>query len=249
MAKYINNSKFANWSKTNSCTPRYYDKPKTLFEIRKAIEFCKLNNVKMRICGSVTSPSDITMTDEFLLDTRGLDKIVSVDTTTSKSVLQSGVLLKDFVKTLSEKYFAAFPTLPSIMEQTIGGLLSTSSHGTGYAISSFSRYVSKMRIVDSNGELKVLRKDTDLFYAASTGLGLFGVIFDIELDIEKLFYLKSKQKSVETDFFYKNMIELAEKNEYFRAWTIPHINKTVIWEAEKIQYRSDLGDIRKFESF
>ena len=45
--------------------------------------------------------------------------------------VQGGCVLQHFVQEIDRRYGMAFPSFPNCAMQTIGGLVSTSTHGTG----------------------------------------------------------------------------------------------------------------------
>ena len=57
--------------------------------------------------------------------------------------------------------------------------------GVGWNFKALPDYVVRMRIVDSDGELRTFSRadDNDMFNAVATNLGLFGVIFDMTFDL------------------------------------------------------------------
>lgn len=197
--------------------------------------FAVQSRVHITLCGSLLSPSDIGQTDEFLIDMKRFNKILHIDTDKKFVQMQSGVILSDLIKAL-KSFSLGLPTLGSITSQTIGGLLGTCVHGTGKNHGSFCSLVDSMRVMTTEGNVLSLssRKNHELFQAALVGLGCMGIIIDITFRVEKINQVESVQMPISTEFLIKNIQDLSKSAEYFRAWIIPHVGKSVIWSAKKI---------------
>lgn len=86
----------------------------------------------------------------------------------------------------------------SISEQTVGGLISTASHGTGINFPVLSTAVQSLRIVCplslEEGGTQVLTcsrtERAELFNASLCGLGLTGIIVEVSLNVDYAFRLR-----------------------------------------------------------
>ena len=70
------------------------------------------------------------------LDMTNLDQIIDAKPQNSVSSIyhievQSGMIMKDFYKEIDRRYSMGLPSSPSYIKQTVGGVVSTTSHGTG----------------------------------------------------------------------------------------------------------------------
>ncbi|MFD0747740.1 D-arabinono-1,4-lactone oxidase [Phytohabitans flavus] len=66
---------------------------------------------------------------------------------------------------------------------SVAGACATGTHGSGMRNGGLATAVSAMELVNADGELVVLRRGEDLFGAAAVGLGAFGVVTRLTLDI------------------------------------------------------------------
>ncbi len=72
----------------------------------------------------------------FCSDMTNLDQIIDAKPQNSVSSIyhievQSGMIMKDFYKEIDRRYSMGLPSSPSYIKQTVGGVVSTTSHGTG----------------------------------------------------------------------------------------------------------------------
>ncbi|CAO1619407.1 unnamed protein product [Jaminaea pallidilutea] len=101
-------------------------------------------------------------------------------------------------------------SLGSISEQTIGGLVSTATHGTGYDIPSVSAFVQHLDVVLPHppefGGIRVQRcsrqENPDLFNATLCGLGATGLIVAVKVALEPAFRLAHIVEEVDFDWLF-----------------------------------------------
>ena len=58
--------------------------------------------------------------------------------------VQAGKMMNDFVKEIDKKYGMALPTLTPYTKMTVGGVVSTSTHGPGRNIQTMVRFNTAM---------------------------------------------------------------------------------------------------------
>ena len=71
----------------------------------------------------------------------------------------------------------ALENVPSTPHINVVGSIVTGTHGGGIQKQTMANYVTQMKIVDPNGEIKVINKDTQDFKLYLHSFGLTGVIF------------------------------------------------------------------------
>lgn len=90
----------------------------------------------------------------------------------------------------------------------------TGCHGVGIDTHCLSDYLVKMRVFDSNGELRTYssegtEEDIDLFRAVSAGFGCFGIVYDMTIKMDPEIIVK-------TCNFYRNMNDTFHSEEKLR---------------------------------
>eukprot|EP00035_Acanthoeca_spectabilis_P012456 m.222280 g.222280 ORF g.222280 m.222280 type:complete len:231 (-) comp15622_c1_seq5:658-1350(-) len=78
---------------------------------------------------------------------------------------------------------AALPNVPSLPHVTVGGCMSTATHGSGNQFPVISAMAASLELVSADGTLHKFERGTDEFRAAAVGLGLLGIVTSVELDI------------------------------------------------------------------
>jgi FAD/FMN-containing dehydrogenase len=136
---------------------------------------------RIRAIGSLHSWSDIAVTPGITLHMSRFDE---VEPRAVEGVVRvgAGCKLQDLLDRLHADTDRTLPTLGVIKRQTIAGVISTATHGSGRQ--SVSHFVTAVRVAayDPSGKPDVFEYRTgDELRAARCGLGCMGVILSVEL--------------------------------------------------------------------
>jgi hypothetical protein len=72
------NARFTNWGQTFACTPSAIFEPENEFQCELVLELARREGKTVRLVGVGHSPSDLACTDEFMLRTTKLNRIIEV---------------------------------------------------------------------------------------------------------------------------------------------------------------------------
>jgi hypothetical protein len=192
--------------------------PATLAEVIAIVRRAESENRKLRAVGSGHSFSDIALTDDFLIDTHGLKKVLTLDTETLKASVQTsmlvevecGITIADVNDKLDEMGLALI-NMGAHTAQTVVGALSTSTHGSGISLGSAASFVRSIVVVASEGKVYriepadgitdpgkfkskhsdiELRQDDDWFKSVVIGLGCMGVVYSVTVEVIEKYWLR-----------------------------------------------------------
>lgn len=137
-------------------------------------------------------------------------------------VVQPGIILHDLHAQLQE-HGLAMKNVGSISDQTLGGIVTTATHGTGINYGVISTHVLAMSMLLADGSRVVCSRQehSELFLATLCGLGSTGLILDITLEVEPSYYLKEVQKSLPFEDVMQGLDTMAYSVEHFRFWWFP----------------------------
>lgn len=197
---------------------------------------------------------DITFDDANLQVTAGAGCNLGYDpfdpSMTSKDVPNSNGLLP-----LVAAHGWVIPNVPTVIHQTVGGLLATGSSG-GSLTYSFDELIVAIRLVDGTGTIKTYTRTGNLndpFYAIGTSMGLLGIV--VAVTIQCMPYYNNNQYqstnivghqtiTAEADCAFDflgtgsgqkpSLGEFLQKNTYTRLmwWPYKELNWVVSWYAE-----------------
>lgn len=110
--------------------------------------------------------------------------------------------------------------LGSISEQTLAGVITTATHGTGVTFGVLSTMVLELTLMLADGTQVTCSESNrpDLFKASLCGLGATGLILSAKLQVEPAFRLRDEQDTVDFDTFIENFDKLVSCAEHTRFW-------------------------------
>jgi L-gulonolactone oxidase len=114
----------------------------------------------------------------------------------------------------------AMSNVGSISDQSIGGIITTATHGSGVNFSVLSASVLSLTLIKSDTSIVTCSRenDEDLFIATLCGLGTTGLILRVRMQVEKAFRLDETVEPVEFDEFVWDFDQIGKSSEHTRAW-------------------------------
>ncbi|GAA5863346.1 hypothetical protein JCM8547_006954 [Rhodosporidiobolus lusitaniae] len=223
---------FTNWATTFRSTTSAVFKPQTVEQVRWVVELARREGKELRAFGAGHSPSDIVCTEGYVVDLKGLNRVLEVDGETQTFHAEGGIILKDLHPVILEKGNLALSSLGSISDQTLAGAISTSTHGSGVTFGSLSTCATFLDIVLPLPDAPVVRcsreEESDLFLSALCGIGAVGVVVGVGMRAEKAFKLEEECFSMEFEEYRKRWKEIAESAEHVRCWWFPQVARVKV---------------------
>ncbi|MYC07563.1 MAG: FAD-binding oxidoreductase [Chloroflexi bacterium] len=127
-----------------------------------------------------------------LLDMRGLNRIISLDSERGLLRVEAGIMWSDLVSGLRDMQHGQQRRWSIVQKQTgadrlsIGGALAANGHGRGLTYKPIVQDVESFDVVDAAGGLRHCSRaeNAELFSLAIGGYGLFGVIYEVTLRLQ-----------------------------------------------------------------
>ena len=120
-----------NWAGNQSCDPLQILYPKTAEQLYSYVKTASLSHHKIRVAGAGYSYSDCVYTHGIMLNLHHLNNILAYDKNTSTVKVEAGITLKELNAQLVQCDLALC-NQAAIDTITLGGAISTATHGTGY---------------------------------------------------------------------------------------------------------------------
>ncbi|KIK61043.1 hypothetical protein GYMLUDRAFT_225236 [Collybiopsis luxurians FD-317 M1] len=183
-------ARFTNWVKTFVCTSPAVFEPRSEYECQVILELARKEGKAVRVTGVGQSPSDLRRSNEFMLRTTYLNRILSVDKEKRRVIVEGGITLHDLHIALVKNDLPTI-NLGSIPNQSLAGIVTTASYRSGIEYGVMSTAIVSLTLLLANGSrVQCSRSEQpDLFLATTCGLGSTGIILNIELDVELSFHL------------------------------------------------------------
>lgn len=199
--------------------PLREETPSSLEELRSIVCEAEQQDCTVRAVGSGHSWSDVALTDGILVKPTGLaspPELVETngpDTDTTLVRVGSGTTIAQLNAEL-DKMGLALPNMGGFDGQTIAGVISTSTHGSGIGYGPLSDLVRSLDIVGSGGTVyriepsggptdrnayearhpdRQIKQENRWFQAAVVGMGCMGLIHSVILAVQRKYYLREKR--------------------------------------------------------
>ncbi len=196
--------KITNWNGFQEAEVAAILRPTDAEAIAQAIRTARAGGQRVRAIGGLHSFNTLPLTSGTVLDLSGLGQVLSADVASRIVRVQGGIRLKDLVVALEARGLA-LPNLGAWTEQTIAGVISTATHGScGRWQKDMMAAVVSVQVVDGTG---VVREWTPR-ELGHLSLGMFGVITEVTLQCEKLYWVVKDKDVVDLDRAIERIPEL-----------------------------------------
>jgi len=137
--------------------------------------------------GMGRSYGDVCLNPEGALwDMRPLDRFIAFDQPTGRLRCEAGTLLRD-IQRLAVPRGWMLAVVPGTQYVTVGGAIANDVHGKNHhRHGSFGDHVLGFTLARTEGELRHCKPGDTLFAATVGGLGLTGVIVEVELQLRRV---------------------------------------------------------------
>jgi L-gulono-1,4-lactone dehydrogenase len=239
---------WANWAGTASASPSRTECPATTADLQAAVRRAARDGLHVRVAGSGHSFTPLVPTDGVLLLPDRHTGLVDVDRAACRVTVRAGTPLRVLNRMLAE-HGLAFPALGDIDAQTIGGAVSTGTHGTGRRHAALSAQVSGVTLVTATGDVLRADRATEpaVFSAARLGLGALGVLDTVTLDLVPAFLLAASETPVALPDVLDDLDDLVAAHDHVEFYWHPHTRRALL----KVDDRTDgpaepLGRVRRW---
>ena len=226
---------WTNWCRLYRSEPAEVFTPRDEAELAALLVRASEEKRTVRPVGGSHSFTPLAHTDEILLDMRNFHGLYAVDPLGGTVTLGAGTHLWE-LPALLEPYGLALANMGDIDRQTIGGALSTSTHGTGLGFTGYAGMIRALRIALPTGQIVTASptQNAELFEAARVGLGALGVIIHATLAVVPAFILHAEERPVPLADTLENFVELSRERDHVEFYWFQHTDVV----ARKINRRS-----------
>lgn len=197
-----------------SCEPEKIVAPGTLAELVDLVKTAEASRTTVRAVGTGHSWSDVDLTEGYLIEPHNLIGVeraeaepLKADAPKTRLVRVLGGTPISVLNAELDRMGLALPNMGGYDAQTITGVVSTSTHGSGLEFGAFPDLVRSLDLVVSGGRalrlepadgptnspfdhgILELEQDTQKFRAAVCGIGTLGLIHSLLIEVREKFWL------------------------------------------------------------
>ncbi|MEI8398159.1 MAG: D-arabinono-1,4-lactone oxidase [Actinomycetes bacterium] len=225
-----------NWAGNQKSHPVSIDEPRSVGELSSLVARASSRGEKVKAVGSGHSFTSAAATDGRMVRLDNLTGISHVDHVKNQVTVGAGTRLSE-LNTLLDAEGLAMANLGDIAYQTVAGAISTSTHGTGKALTGLAGQVVAMTLVNGHGEILECSDTTnsDILDVGRVSVGALGIITEYTLQVVPSFRLRALEQPMKLDEVLENIHELAAAHDHFEFFWIPHTR----WALTKRNNRTD----------
>jgi FAD-linked oxidoreductase len=225
-----------NWAGNQKASPVSIDAPRSVAELAALVARASEQGQKVKAVGSGHSFTSAAATNGRMIRLENLNGILHVDRATCQVTVGAGTRLSE-LNTLLDAEGLALANLGDIAYQTVAGAISTSTHGTGKALTGLAGQVVAMKLVNGHGEIIECSQSVNphIFDVARVSVGALGVITEYTLQAVPSFRLRALEQPMRLDEVLENAHDLASTNDHFEFFWIPHTK----WALTKRNNRTE----------
>lgn len=220
-----------NWAENFQFSTDNVHYPKTVREVQELVRKSK----SLRVLGSRHSFNRIADSEEMLISFDYLNKVISLDKDNMQVTVEGGIKYGELCTYLHEQGFALH-NLASLPHISVAGTIATATHGSGLENGNLSTGVAAIEFVNANGDLVIMSKSDEEFYGAVVGLGAFGPVTKVTLDLQPTFevaqvvYLDLPWESLKDNF--REIMGSGYSVSLFLDWGSESVNE--VWVKKKV---------------
>ncbi|MDP9041289.1 MAG: FAD-binding protein [Bacteroidota bacterium] len=235
--------KLENWAGNLTYSTNNVFYPKSVSEVQSLVKKCDhLRGLGTRHCFNTIADSKYN-----LISSNSMNKILSLDTVNKTVTVEGGIKYGELAPFLDKKGFALH-NLASLPHISVAGSISTATHGSGVKNGNLSTQVRGMEIVIADGSIVKLSKEKDgeNFNAAVVGLGAFGIITKVTLDLRPAYqvsqrvFVKMPLSSMKDHF--EEIVSAGYSVSLFTDWQSESINEVWIKEIAESHMQNHDAD-------
>ncbi|KAI1697848.1 FAD binding domain-containing protein [Ditylenchus destructor] len=167
------------WSRQFRFSTQDIQYPTNVSEVVSIVQNAK---GKVRVLGTGHSFNKIADSEDTLLSIVFLNQILKFDKSVPSVTVEAGVSYGALMNYLDKKGFR-LANNPGANDISVVGATQTGTHGSGIAIGNVATQIRSLQIVLPSGDVATYTKQDPELKAMALGLGLFGVITQVELDV------------------------------------------------------------------
>jgi FAD/FMN-containing dehydrogenase len=214
-------AEWTNWSTSLRFTPEEIEYPDTEAALAALVRRAADDGKTIRPVGSSHSSSPILETNDVLIVLDTFQGLVAHDRTNCTAKVLAGTKLARLGESLQDADLS-LPNFGDVATQTIAGVIGTGTHGSGRDLKNLASILTGGRLVTGTGEIVDFgANDRELLWAVQVGLGVIGILTQVQLQLVPAFIVQRREYCTTTDACLAHLDELIAENRGFDFYWYP----------------------------
>ena len=207
-ALHPNRLEMANWSGSLVFMPRFLEAPRNEDEVAAIVRQAARRGLKVRPTGRLHSSSPIIATDDVAVSMGNMSGVFEHDAEERWALVGAGTPLDEMGRDLNDIGLATH-NLGDINVQTVGGAVSTCTHGSGRRLTNLATMLIGGRMVTADGEAREI--GSDIIPAARGSMGTLGLLTALKLRLLPRYRLRRREWCTTLDACFGQLEELSRR--------------------------------------
>lgn len=218
-------SRWTNWSGSVAARPALVAQPCTETDLADLV--CAAR--KVRVVGAGHSFMPLCETDGALLNLADLDSPLAFNADRTRVWAPAGQSLAKLTAALWDEGVSLI-NQGDVNPQALAGAIGTGTHGTGAELGTLSTTARAFRVMQADGSVLTCSatENSDLYQAQRLGLGMLGVVTQIEIDVLPAYHLEERIESHPLDAVEERWAELAAQNRHVEFFVFPYSDRALL---------------------
>lgn len=217
------------WSGTAHAHPAAFRTPADESELAGVVAAAIGRGERIRVIGAGHSFSPVALGSGTMISLDALSGIIAVDAAAGRVRFRAGTRLRD-IPALLAPHGLALPNQGDVDPQSLAGAISTGTHGTGLGFTGFAGMVTGLTLLTADGSRRDLSPSADpaVFDLARLGLGVLGVITEVELRCVPRFDLVAREQSEPLDALLESFVARSAECDHLEFYWFPHTDRALV---------------------
>lgn len=218
--------------------------PRSLAELQEVVGRAATQG-RVRPAGGSYAWSPLVPTRDTIVEMRQLRRglAVELDAHGGTVTVEAGMSIAEL--TLFAAQHGLTLKSPTIFPRvTVGGVLSTGSHGTGLDRGGFADGALELTVVDASGRAVTIAEGDPRMAAARTALGSFGPIYSVKLRADRAFDVRVEERRVPIDRMLAGMVDAAISHDFVEVYWFPFTDHMWLMTVDRTHDRRDRPGLR-----
>jgi xylitol oxidase len=225
---FAQDEKLINWAGNLEYSTNKIYYPRTLNEVQQLVK--KISRLK--VLGTRHCFNRIADSKDIFIGLKNLNKVLSIDEQAKTVTVEGGINYGQLCPYLHGKGYALH-NLASLPHISVAGACATATHGSGVNNKNLASAVTALEIISADGNVQTLSrsKTGEKFEGAVVGLGAFGIVTKLTLEIQPTFmmrqYVFERLPIDQLKLHFEKIVSAGYSVSLFTDWQSNYINE--VW--------------------
>lgn len=215
--------RWTNWAGNRSCTSNVVT-PRSRDELRDAVREAAQAGRRVRATGGSYSWSPLVENPDTIVRMHRLDREIEDGGAPGTIHVECGMTIAKLDELARGRgHTLISPTM--FPRPSVGGVIATCSHGTGFHVGSFADQVVEMTIVRADGSLDTVRRGDRDYPAAQVALGSLGIVYSARIELVPQFNVFVDKRHVPVRYVLEEFDDLLRSCRFLEILWFPFQSK------------------------